>query len=380
MKKIHSDYNSFFSNENEFNSCKKIIDIYNERGFESFKEYIENNDIYRKFYDDILHELMWSDAAADDDTDELFEFITSKKLCIENLCKYVYFELNMFKEDMLWNMEEVKPYTRSVGFVDSVLEYKDTKMLIKVLEYNPETLKAFRSMKKEKIENFIQLVDSFTKKSIDPIDITEEDFKKLLAIISKNVPKDEFQFLLEYLMRDLVYIYSVVGAFDIFELNQSKRTYNNDCNIIELVKYIHNLYGHKFKISFNIIDYNKYHHVWDYDKKNMIYDQMIFNGYEFLSTFASIFYEDLFFPKKDLINHIVDKNNFYRLKIKEDNLNKNDFTFFIKYQRTLSELVSNINTIKKEIESEQLKYLQDLIADIDVIYDELVDKYSERMI
>jgi hypothetical protein len=61
-------------------------------------------------------------------------------------------------------------------------------------------------------------------------------------------------------------------------------------------------------------------------------------------------------------------------------LNKNDFTFFIKYQRTLSELVSNINTIKKEIESEQLKYLQDLIADIDVIYDELVDKYSERMI
>jgi hypothetical protein len=379
MKKIRPTYNSFFSNENEFNSCKKIIDIYNERGFESFKEYIENNDIYPNFYDDILHELMWSDAAADDDTDELFEFITSKKLCIENLCRYVHFDLNMFKQDMLWNMEEVKPYTRSVGFIESILEYKDTKRLIKVLEYTPETLKSMIYMKEEKIENLINLVDYFTQEPICKTGITEEHFKKLLDIISKNVSEDEFQFLLEYLMRDLVYIYSVVGEFDIFELNRSKKTYNNDCNIIELVKYIHELYGHKFKISFNIINYNRCHHVWDSDKRNMIYDQMIFNGYEFLSTFASIFYKDLLFPKRDLVNHIIDKNDDYKIKIELDHINKNDLIFFEKYTETLNQLVLNIHTIM-EVDSEQLKFLKDLIDDANIIYNELEYKYPHRRI
>jgi hypothetical protein len=107
---------------------------------------------------------------------------------------------------------------------------------------------------------------------------------------------------------------------------------------------------------------------------------MIFNGYEFLSTYSSIFYEDLFFPKKDLINHILHKNDFYKNKIKKDDLNRNDIEFFIKYTETLNKLVLNINTITKEIDSTQQKFLQDLIEDTKKIYDELMDKYPHKLI
>jgi hypothetical protein len=243
------------------------------------------------------------------------------------------------------------------------------------------TLLNLQIYREKRRDSFIYLVDNFTKKPAYSMNITEEDFKKLLVIISKNVSEDEFQFLLEYLMKELVYAYGgkELSLDKIFKLY--KRIYRNYYNI-ELVKYIHNLYGDKFKISFNIDD--DYSYLKKIDKvdeyTDQIYDQMIFNGYEFLSTFASIFYEDLFFPKKDLINHIVDKNNFYRLKIKEDDLNKNDLIFFVEYTETLNKLVLNINTITKEIDSTQQKFLQDLIEDTKKIYDELMDKYPHKLI
>jgi hypothetical protein len=451
-----------------------IVDIYNEGGCESVREYIDNNnDIDSKTYAFALKEML-----DDDNTDELFELIITheKSKHTEIIDEFIqscnirnnllYCDKNKFKFNLIWKIKEPNFYKMEVELKQYQEEMKSelheltkldpltlfltldpyyppdeltlshfklheldpyypilsergreisrigmkteqnlrnyieigsyfgyTNGTIKLLEYQSiffefwmnfsELFCDFKeheygilnyilnneNTKEVVIEYFIDFVNCFTRKKSLSVNMREETFKKVLDLISKNLSEEQFQFLLEYLMRELVYAYGV---------KETEYHYN----IIELVKYIHDLYGDKIKISFNIdYDYSYHKEINEFNRyKDQIYDQMILNGYEFLSTFASIFYEDLFFPKKDLINHIVDKNNFYRLKIKEDNLNKNDFTFFIKYQRTLSELVSNINTIKKEIESEQLKYLQDLIADIDVIYDELVDKYSERMI
>ena len=369
--------------QNDF--YETIVDIYNAGGCESVREYIDNNDIDEEDYTNVLGKIVFDSSAT---ADELFALmITTKKFdyttyiecrdstecpkfigCIERIegkeCKEEYMDciIELIGRD---KCTERTAYVNYADYLSTYLQYEEVN-LFKV------TLLNLQIYKEEKRESLIYLVDNFTKQPAYSNDIKEEDFKKLLVIIAKNVSEDEFRFLLEYLMKELVHAY-------VFK--ETRCHYD----IIELVKYIHDLYGHEFKISFNIDDYRyhkKRHRVHGYDDQiyDQTCDQMIFNGYEFLSTFASIFYEDLFFPKKDLINHIVDKNNFYRLKIKEDDLNKNDFTFFIKYQRTLSELVSNINTIKKEIESEQLKCLKDLIADIDIIYDELVDNYSERMI
>jgi hypothetical protein len=300
-------------------------------------------------------------------------------------------------------------------YVDEVFTYGCKNALIKLLDHNSTIFKSVNfsnfflwfdkinsnvvdkyeflnyilnneNTKKVVTENFINFVDSFTKKELISVNMKEEDFKKVLDVISKSVSEDQFQFLLEYLIKELVYTYRVMASlYDVFELEYVHEiTYRNHYNIIELLKYIHNVYGNKFKISFNLNYEGNYHNQLGrkkrYGNKDIMYDQIIFNGYEFLSTFASIFYEDLFFPKKDLINHIVDKNNFYRLKIKEGNLNKNDMIFYIEYQKTLSELVSNINTIKKEIDSEKLKYLQDIIDDVNIICDEMMDKYIHRLI
>ena len=229
--------------------------------------------------------------------------------------------------------------------------------------------------KQELIENFIQFADSFIQEESLSNNIT------VLDVISKNVSEEQFKFLLEYLMRKSVYAYGSMESLDnIFELEEI--AHNHDYNIIELLKYIHNLYGDKFKISFNI-DYDySYHKEIDkfYRYDDRIYDQMIFNGYEFLSTFGSIFYEDLFFPKKDLINHISDKNNLLKRKIKEGDVNRKDMIPYIEYKKTLSEFISNIHTIMKEIDSKQLEYLKTLIDDVNEIHDEMMDKYIHRLI
>jgi Trp operon repressor len=298
-------------------------------------------------------------------------------------------------------------------YVDSILTTGCKNALIKILEYKPTLFKSVNfseffmwfdkinyhvaddkcdflnyilsneNTKKVVTENFIKFVDSFTRKEYLSFNMEEKDFKKVLDVISKSVSEDQFQFLLEYLIKELVYAYRVMGSlYDVFELEYIHEiTYRNHYNIIELLKYIHNLYGDKFKISFNI-DYEGNYHNQIREKhtyNNMIYDQMIFNGYEFLSTFASIFYEDLFFPKKDLINHIVKKNRSYQHKIEEGDLDRNDVIFFVEYKKTLNLLVSNINTITKKIDPKQLKYLQDIIDDVNIIYDELVKKCPENM-
>ena len=294
-------------------------------------------------------------------------------------------------------------------YVNRILSFGNTNALIKILEYKPTLFKSVRfsnlfsffkrtayctgkydllnyilnneNTKQVVTENFIHFVDSFTKKESLSTNMTEETFKKVLDVISKSVSEDQFQFLLEYLIRELVYAYGVMESLDnIFELEEI--TYSNHYNIIELLKYINNVYGDNFKISFNI-DYEGNYHNQIREKhtyNKMIYDQIIFNGYEFLSAFASIFYEDLFFPKKDLINHISDKNNLLKRKIKEGNVNRKDMIPYIEYKKTLSEFISNIHTIMKEIDSKQLEYLKTLIDDVNEIHDEMMDKYIHRLI
>jgi hypothetical protein len=354
-----------------------IVDIYNTGGCESVREYIDNNDIDEEDYTNFMGEIVFDSSAT---ADELFALmITTKKFghttyieCRDSTeCPKFMDCIELIGDD---KCTELTNYINYAEYLMEYLQYEEVN-LFKVTLLN---LQIYREKRRD---SFIYLVDNFTKKPAYSMNITEEDFKKLLVIISKNVSEDEFQFLLEYLMKELVYAYGgkELSLDNIFKLY--KRIYGNYYNI-ELVKYIHNLYGDKFKISFNIDD--DYSYLKKIDKvdeyTDQIYDQMIFNGYEFLSTFASIFYEDLFFPKKDLINHIVDKNTLYKRKIKEGDLDKKDMIFYIEYKKTLSKLVSNINTIKKEIESEKLKYLQDLIADIDIIYDEMMKNYIHRLI
>lgn len=295
-----------------------------------------------------------------------------------------------------------------ISYINLILSFGHTNALIKILEYKPTLFKSvdfsnlFRYFKKgnydtgkydilnyilnnentKKVvaENFINFVDAFTKKETLSLNMEEEDFKKVLDVISKSVSEDQFQFLLEYLMRELVYTYRCMERlYNIFKVEKIDR--KNHYNVIELVKYIHNLYGNKFKISFNI-DYEGNYHNQIREKhryNDLIYDQMIFNGYEFLSTFASLFYEDLFFPKTDLVSHINCKNDYYKSKIEEDNLDKEDIIFFIEYQKTLSKLFSNIHTITKEIDSVELKYLKYPIEEINIIYDKLVRKCPENL-
>ncbi len=265
------------------------------------------------------------------------------------------------------------------SYVDTTLRFGNTNALIKLLEYKPTLFKSanfsslFRYFKKENYgtdkynllnyilnnentkkvvaENFINFVDSFTQKEYLSLNMKEEDFKKVLDVISKSVSEDQFQFLLEYLIKELVYSYRVMESlYDVFELEDVHEiTYENHYNIIELLEYIHNVYGNKFKISFNLDYEGNYHnqlgrkHI--YGNKEIMYDQIIFNGYKFFSTFASLFYEDLFFPNGGLLtNHIFHKNYFYKDKIRNDNLEKNDIIFFIEYKKTLSKWISNIST------------------------------------
>lgn len=457
----HKNISKKINSQNNF--YETIVDIYNEGGCESVREYIDNNDIDSTEYNNALEEML-----EDDNTDELFELmITHEKFKHTEIidefirsCNDLWFgqEIwtgikknkilpcnNKFKLDLVWKMRELnfckveiklKQYEEEIkselseserrkeleskisqvksdlmGYFLNILISGCKNALINFLDHNPTIFKPVyfsvlfyhnnpitdktdflnyilnnENTKKVVTENFIDFVYYFTKKETLSTNMTEETFKKVLDVISKNVSEEQFQFLLEYLIKELVYVYSVMIPLDNI-LNLEEIPHKHHYNIIELVKYIHNLYGHKFKISFNI-DYDySYHKVindnYAYDPcihTKKIYDQMIFNGYEFLSAFASIFYEDLFFPKKDLINHINDKNNLLKRKIKEGDVNRKDMIPYIEYKKTLSEFISNIHTIMKEIDSKQLEYLKTLIDDVNEIHDEMMDKYIHRLI
>jgi hypothetical protein len=389
----------------------KIVDIYNEGGCKSVGEYIENNNISSTEYNGAMKALFCDDS---DNANELFEFmITHKKFKhTEVIDEFIWCCHSKFKLDLIWKVKELGIYKYDIEsnqyrlshYVNKILDHGSINALIKLLEYKPTLFNnvdfsylfyKFNDSEygtdkyeflnylfeneytnKEIMDNFTNFVHCLTNNRSLSLNMKEDYFKKVLDLISKNVSKEKFEFLLEHLMTELVYLYSRVQSLYKFVEDDGEK-YNYYYNVIDLIKYIKDLYGRKFEIKFNVYDSNnkkmcekaeneKEDDYYYYE--NMLYDQMIFNGYEFLSTFVSIFYEDMLFNKKDLIRYINSKNDFLEREIYGGKLNyfgTANIIFFVEYTKILYKFFLNIHKIVEGVDQKELEYFEELQEKID---------------
>lgn len=404
----------------------KIVDIYNEGGCESVREYIENNNISSTEYNGAMKAIFADDS---DNANELFEFmITHEKFKhTEVIDEFIWCCHSKFKLDLIWKVKELGIYKYDIEsnqyelshYVNKILDHGSINALIKLLEYKPTLFSnvnfsylfykfdnsefgtdKYRFLNylfeneytnKEIMNNFTNFVRCLINNRTLSLNIKEDNFKKVLDLISKNVSKEKFEFLLENLITELVYLYSRVQSLYEFVEDDGEK-YRYYYNVIELIKYINEVYGSKFKIRFNVYDSNNKEicekaedeedDYYYYD--NMLYDQMIFNGYEFLSTFVSIFYEDMLFNKKDLIRYINSKNDFLERKIYGGNIhysfNQNDIIFFIEYAKTLYDLFLNIHKIVEGIDPEEFEYFKELREKINYNFQVIQGLYDKTIV
>jgi hypothetical protein len=366
---------------------KEVLELYKNEGVKSTNDYINNLEIEPSDYNEILEYML------DDNTpDELFELmITHRKFVHTSVVNEFPLKCdNEFKLDLIWGIDGLEPVIDGFRIMKPFMESK-TNALIRLFKYNAEAIGGdyfyslfqyfslnydskmilleflLNNRKTNKIifDNYLNFVDDFTKKECFYGNFTDTDFKSVLNLLIGYTTQDQFTFLLEYFIKELVCFYKEMEGY-----KNSRYPYYFD--IIKLFEYIYNEYGDKYELKFNINYDEGYHSKIPFQAtyNSAIYDALIDNGIKFISTLTSFFEVDI----DGLVSHMQNKIGTVKEDIQEGSVTKDSINLMFQYAETLKLLRETTNKSKLK------KKIKGLLEDLKVSYDVIEMEYPNKLI